>query len=420
MRLDASTFGLLSCFIGLAVGKNGLDIRDGGDTGASGTSTSSSTNSVVVIDTTFPTPATFPISQGDQTIRFLTGAGISNLTISHINLKNYDTDYTIGQGELPTSSLTTGQAGAAGTSGSKRRQTLPPLILPTTENNVTLPFQSQFDDYSSYLNEALYLEFLWYNSTSRGTSTTPVFAIYENNASVAARALEDTGRGNNPAHSESITTSSGASAGSPAATATSEAEQTSSRGSQGLAVGAIAGIAVGCAVAGLLILGALVWFLCRRRRRSEKKRARAPDASYASDSVTQHAMMGEKEIPGISESTPHSTYGGEEGVVTIGRSSLSRNVAAPSPTATPPPPPAGFAAHRPSHSLSDASITHTNTHTTAPRDMSARASTPPVMSRYAHLVEEGMTEDEIRRLEEEERQLDEAIEDAGRHRRTSR
>ena len=40
--------------------------------------------------------------------------------------------------------------------------------------------------------------------------------------------------------------------------------------------------------------------------------------------------------------------------------------------------------------------------------------TSVIASRYAHLVEEGMTEEEIRRLEEEERQLDAAIENAGR------
>lgn len=51
----------------------------------------------------------------------------------------------------------------------------------------------------------------------------------------------------------------------------------------------------------------------------------------------------------------------------------------------------------------------------------ARSSTPalspspgpgPISERYAHLVEEGMTEEEMRRLEEEERVLDEAIEQA--------
>lgn len=43
-----------------------------------------------------------------------------------------------------------------------------------------------------------------------------------------------------------------------------------------------------------------------------------------------------------------------------------------------------------------------------------RSTTPSGISgQYAHLVEEGMTDDEIRRLEEEERALDEAIEQAG-------
>lgn len=43
-----------------------------------------------------------------------------------------------------------------------------------------------------------------------------------------------------------------------------------------------------------------------------------------------------------------------------------------------------------------------------------RSPTPPISNRYAHLVEEGMTDAEIRRLDEEERALDMAIEDAGR------
>lgn len=43
-----------------------------------------------------------------------------------------------------------------------------------------------------------------------------------------------------------------------------------------------------------------------------------------------------------------------------------------------------------------------------------RSNTPSgIAQQYAHLVEEGMTDDEIRRLEEEERALDEAIEQAG-------
>ncbi|KAI1494714.1 hypothetical protein F5X96DRAFT_502405 [Biscogniauxia mediterranea] len=442
MRLDGSTFGLLSCLISLVAGKSSLGIRDD-DTGASGTSTSSSANSVVVIDTAFPTPAIFSLSGGNKTIEFEKGTGISELTVYHVDLKTYDDDATIGGGDIPTSSLDTSQDE---TSGSKRRRQLPPLTLPTSNDSVTLPFGSQFHDFERYSDLPLYVEFLWYNSTSRGYSSSPLFAFYSGDATAATQNLAAAGTGNSPAVPESITASSGTSAGSPSATATSAAEQSSSGGSRGLSTGPIAGIAVGCAVAGLLIIGAIVWCLCRRRRGGGRCDERNRVHGYASDSVTQHAMIGDKEIPGISELTPRSTYGGEEGVMTVGavgagaaaggtfgRTSMNRSMAvaappysdrAPSPTLTPPPPTtaavaAGFSGHRPSHSQSEDASTARDIVNNS-NSNGNRASTPPVMSsRYAHLVEEGMTEAEIRRLEEEERQLDEAIEDAGRHRRTA-
>jgi hypothetical protein len=49
-----------------------------------------------------------------------------------------------------------------------------------------------------------------------------------------------------------------------------------------------------------------------------------------------------------------------------------------------------------------------------PSPIPGRATPRGLTTPYAHLVEEGMTEDEIRRLEDEERQLDAAIEQAGR------
>jgi hypothetical protein len=49
-----------------------------------------------------------------------------------------------------------------------------------------------------------------------------------------------------------------------------------------------------------------------------------------------------------------------------------------------------------------------------PSPIPGRATPRALTTPYAHLVEDGMTEDEIRRLEEEERQLDAAIEQAGR------
>ncbi|KAI1504624.1 hypothetical protein F5X99DRAFT_20604 [Biscogniauxia marginata] len=453
MRLDASTFGFLTCLVGLAAGKNSRDVRGSevGTAGVTGTSTSSSSsNSVVVIEPAFPTPATFAQSEGNQTITFQKGAGITDLTVTYANLKTYTDSITIGRGVIPQP-LSTGTTGQDDTNGEnldvERRQQLPPLRLPTTEDSVILPLEDDVDTFGRWINQPLYIEFVWSNSTSSGTSSTPVFAIYTTEYDTAASNLQDTDTGSNPARPESITPSSGTTDGSPSATSTSEAAQTnSSGGNQGLSPGAIAGIAVGCAVAVILIIALIAWFFCFRRRSGHRsgQRSRDPNVSYASDSVTQHVMIGDKEIPGISESTPHSTYGGEDGVAgsgvggvvggPFGRPSMSTEPyidRAPTPTLTPPPPAAAAAVaaasvsgHRPSHSQSEISITRANTNTNATREAGAgvgagaRSSTPPVASRYAHLVEEGMTEAEIRRLEEEERHLDEAIEDAGRHRRT--
>lgn len=66
-------------------------------------------------------------------------------------------------------------------------------------------------------------------------------------------------------------------------------------------------------------------------------------------------------------------------------------------------------------SSGSSSANHPDNHDTDNSTARARArSTTPsgISGRYAHLVEDGMTDDEIRRLEEEERALDEAIEQA--------
>lgn len=77
------------------------------------------------------------------------------------------------------------------------------------------------------------------------------------------------------------------------------------------------------------------------------------------------------------------------------------------------PPPAVYAhAHHHHH---DGGAASAGSQTSLPASLPGpRSPTPPISSRYAHLVEEGMTDEEIRRLEEEERALDVAIEDAGR------
>ncbi|KAK8070156.1 hypothetical protein PG994_006772 [Apiospora phragmitis] len=254
----------------------------------------------------------------------------------------------------------------------------------------------------------------------------------------------------------------------------SDANSSSGAGSNRLPPGAIAGIVVGAVIGGLLIIGALASFLCFRRRSGGKQQRRHihGDVGYASDSGAAAMMMREKEMPGVNHSSPHSAYaddGGrlhnrdgvgedndstiysntppyqeERGVMTAGigtqqhqsRDSLRQNE---------------YSLYNGSNGNGDRGVTSSRPQSYA-ADSAIRVAVsggaPPNTtererngsvgggaaavgrtshqtdrpgsevrspSRYAHLIEEGMTEDEIRRLEDEERQLDAAIEDAGRH-----
>lgn len=199
--------------------------------------------------------------------------------------------------------------------------------------------------------------------------------------------------------------------GQPASTA--GALSPSSLRNPGLNRNGIIGVAVGVTVGVLLVAGTLVWWFCFHRRRRTTAHHAMP--SYASD-VGVHAMMHDKEIPvALESSSPRSAYGsgGDEGRPSADHyvPYSDRSVTSPTPdhhrtasnTTAPAPAPAAAAAAVGATSQTDPS-----------RAVGAGTPTPAIASRYAHLVEEGMTDDEIRRLEEEERQLDAAIEDAGR------
>lgn len=156
-------------------------------------------------------------------------------------------------------------------------------------------------------------------------------------------------------------------------------------GGGGLSTGATAGIAVG-AVLGALLIGALVWFFLRRRRHNQ----RAGD-----DYVTQQTYAVDKETHNRTADSPNSPYSDENHMQPVFLGNLDRDR-----DAAPTPPPAGVP--RSSFGSHD-------------RGNNSGTQTPQGMSRnVAHLVEDGMTADEIRRLEEEERQLDDEIERAAR------
>jgi LPXTG-motif cell wall-anchored protein len=156
-------------------------------------------------------------------------------------------------------------------------------------------------------------------------------------------------------------------------------------GGGGLSTGATAGIAVG-AVLGALLIGALAWFFLRRHRRNQ----RAGD-----DYVTQQTYAVDKETHNRAADSPNSPYSDENHMQPVFLGNLDHDR-----DAAPTPPPAGVP--RSSFGSHD-------------RGNNSGAQTPQGMSRnVAHLVEDGMTADEIRRLEEEERQLDDEIERAAR------
>ncbi|KAH6854427.1 hypothetical protein B0I37DRAFT_441436 [Chaetomium sp. MPI-CAGE-AT-0009] len=206
--------------------------------------------------------------------------------------------------------------------------------------------------------------------------------------------------------------------------------------SGGLAQGAIIGIAVGCGVVGLLLILGLIWFLLRRR---QKKKAMHPaDSTYGSGNRGEE-LMAEKEAAADVDVTPHSPYTDEGASAGAGPSGTYPDSTAQGDTvvagaiATPnlshlQDPPRSFTPYsdRPSaagtapavgtpSSLRAPSLAQTDEpRVSVPSPIPGRATPRGLTTPYAHLVEEGMTDDEIRRLEEEERQLDAAIEQAGR------
>ncbi|UKZ77646.1 hypothetical protein TrVFT333_005370 [Trichoderma virens FT-333] len=157
----------------------------------------------------------------------------------------------------------------------------------------------------------------------------------------------------------------------------------------GLSTGAKAGIAVACSIVGIALIGGLVWFLLRRRRR------RHFDQGYNAAGQTTNSFIATKEVQAsVAESpivSPFSDHGNRA------RSGSTNAMVPLQPTAAGTTAAARAATHDDETERPDTAGSGNN------------------MSRnIAHLVEEGMTEADILRLEEEERHLDAEIERAAR------
>lgn len=183
-----------------------------------------------------------------------------------------------------------------------------------------------------------------------------------------------------------------------------------SGGGGGLSTGAIAGIGVGAGVVVLAIIGALIWFFCLRNRRKNKD-VKGP---YSAPEGQASEFMVNKETNAHVTESPHSPYSDDGSLARTadqqqqhhhhqaqpyGHDAQQPYSDAP-PIAAPVPRSASQQAH-----VSDRPVSRSG----------ARSGTPA--GNVSHLIEDGMTEADIRRLEEEERALDDAIERAGHHQR---
>jgi hypothetical protein len=184
---------------------------------------------------------------------------------------------------------------------------------------------------------------------------------------------------------------------------------TTSHHSSGLSTGAIAGIAVAAALVGVALLAVLVFCLVRRRRRNAT--LAQTDLSPGGYGDRTPELIAQKEADaGVGvEVSPHSPYSDDGGGMSGpngGGGMLHQGTARQEEM-----PLAGYADRAVgSREVADGeSLRGSQTGRVTPG-----RSTPTAVR---HLVEEGMTEDEIRRLEAEERELDQAIEQAGGGRR---
>ncbi|KAL8420147.1 hypothetical protein RB594_003066 [Gaeumannomyces avenae] len=192
----------------------------------------------------------------------------------------------------------------------------------------------------------------------------------------------------------------------------------------GMSPGAIAGIAIGAVLGALLIGTALVWFFVRRRRQNKAGKA---GLGYNGGSTRSGDLVAEKEANAIVAESPRSPYSEDRTHRDSTLAAGARETAGdyqpysdnPTATANAPPPiiaaPVARAASANSRSTADRSSAAFPP--SAPPPAIGEDGLPPrsdtgMSGRYAHLIEDNMTADEIARLEEEERQLDVAIEQA--------
>ena len=315
-----------------------------------------------------------------------------------------------------------------------------------TGGNIRIDLQTLFD----HRGQTLFFEAVWQHNLEDGRSYSRIFAVVfpgENpdlrgSPDLRKFVLEEQDPNNSPfmddvlgngngngnganTPSTAVPTRTGANNISPTKGFDDGGEDGNSEPSNsGLAAGAIAGIAIG-GLAFLVLIVLVAWLIIRRRRKSNEE---AVIGSYGHGRSRTDELMAEKEANAGIDAAPHSPYsdeGANNSLHQVNPASVPPVVSHHRDLSQQPLQPAHDAArsYTPYSDHPSAAVGSPKSHVasvavaeTAGRDGSPIPGrvTPHGMTQYAHLVEEGMTEDEIKRLEEEERALDAAIEQAGR------
>ncbi|KAB5530472.1 hypothetical protein GE09DRAFT_1064332 [Coniochaeta sp. 2T2.1] len=186
---------------------------------------------------------------------------------------------------------------------------------------------------------------------------------------------------------------------------------TSSRSSSQLSTGAIAGIAVAAALVGLGLLAALIFCLIRRRRRNNLDQSAISPGGYGHHTPELIAQKEANAGVGV-EVSPHSPYSDDgAGGHAVGAGGMLQHSSFRQEEM-----PLAGCRERDAHgSVGSREVAGLGDGESLRGSQTGVGRETPTAVR--HLVEDGMTEDEIRRLEEEERELDQAIEQAGGGRR---
>lgn len=336
---------------------------------------------------------------------------------------------------------------------------VPPFISASNTSAVvnTTAFgkSSQFDNDRTH---ALRLAVQWWLDPKMDVGGSETFAIFDSTAKTKLGEAESASAADNVKGDNGFNLPQDAAAlgtGPAPAPKATPSGSAASASSDGLSTGAMVGIGVGCGLGGIILISLILWLIFRRHRDNKVRRSmmleeqrheqkqnalaehdsHSPSASATSPAFYPHdaspprakeectaAKAADDSFagpPGLALTTSHDSAAPVPRASQLMESHKEQRsvppiapipapAPVPAPAAAPVPAPAPLSP-APEQPLPPTPIPFTN----ASRSTSSLSRQVP--QSVAHLVEDGMTEEDILRLEEEERQLDLAIERGGLH-----